>query len=106
MRECNAKDGETIEVKTMKADRYRFVLGGLLSIVSMLHSGACRAQQTPAAGIAAQIRAQGYRCDDPVSADRDAEQSRPNEAVWILKCQNSTYRVRLIPDMAARVEQL
>jgi hypothetical protein len=51
-------------------------------------------------------RAQGYRCDVRVSAERDPALSRPDEAVWILKCQNATYRVRLIPDMAARVEQL
>ena len=24
-----------------------------------------------------------------------------DDAVWILKCQNATYRVRLVPDMAA-----
>ena len=42
----------------------------------------------------------------PVSAERDAALSRPDEAVWILKCQNASYRVRLIPDLAARVEPL
>jgi hypothetical protein len=42
----------------------------------------------------------------PVTAERDSALSRPDEAVWILKCQNATYRVRLIPDLAARVEQL
>ena len=90
----------------MNADRYLSVLGGLLAIVLLLNGRPCSAQQTPADGIAAQIRAQGYRCDAPVSAERDAALSRPDEAVWILKCQNATYRVRLIPDLAARVEKL
>jgi hypothetical protein len=89
----------------MNADRYLPVLGGLLAIV-LLNGRPCSAQQTPADGIAAQIRVQGYRCDAPISAERDAALSRPDEAVWILKCQNATYRVRLIPDLAARVEQL
>ena len=90
----------------MNAERYISVFGGLLAIALLLNGRPCSAQQTPADGIAAQIRAQGYRCDAPVSAERDAALSRPDEAVWILKCQNATYRVRLIPDMAARVEQL
>jgi hypothetical protein len=90
----------------MNADRYLSALGGLLAIVLLLNGRPCSAQQTPADGIAAQIRAQGYRCDAPVSAERDPALSRPDEAVWILKCQNATYSVRLIPDLAARVEQL
>ena len=90
----------------MKIDRHFLVLGGLAAVCLTLHRRPCSAQQTPADGISAQIRAQGYRCDVPVSAERDAALSRPDEAVWILKCQNATYRVRLIPDMAARVEQL
>jgi len=90
----------------MKTDRHFVVLGGLTAVCLTLHPRLCSAQQTPADGIAAQIRAQGYRCDVPVGAERDPALSRPDEAVWILKCQNATYRVRLIPDMAARVEQL
>jgi hypothetical protein len=90
----------------MKADQYLLVLGCLAAVIFASHAHQCSAQQTPADGIAAQIRAQGYRCDAPVSAERDAALSRPDEAVWILRCQNASYRVRLIPDLAARVEQL
>jgi hypothetical protein len=90
----------------MNAERYLSVFGGLLATVLLLNAGPCLAQQTLADGIAAQIRAQGYRCDAPVSAERDAALSRPDQAVWILKCQNASYRVRLIPDLAARVEPL
>ena len=89
----------------MTTERF-LVLGGLAAFCLTLHTRPCAAQQTPADGIAAQIRAQGYRCDVPVGAERDPALSRQDEAVWILKCQNATYRVRLIPDMAARVEQL
>lgn len=56
--------------------------------------------------IAAQIRDQGFACDKALSAVRDTAASRPNEAVWILTCENASYRVRLVPDMAAHVERL
>ena len=56
--------------------------------------------------IAAQIRDQGYTCDTPQSATRDEQASRPDEAVWILQCETAKYRVRLDPDMAAKVERI
>jgi len=62
--------------------------------------------QTSADDVAAQIRTQGYRCDAPVTAVRDVGRSRPDSAVWILTCGNARYRVRLVPDMAARVTKL
>jgi hypothetical protein len=62
--------------------------------------------QTPADDVAAQVRAQGYQCDQPVTAKRDVRLSRPDSAVWILKCHNVTFRVRLDPDMAAHVKKL
>jgi hypothetical protein len=63
-------------------------------------------QPMPAETIAAQVRLQGHRCDEPLSATRDTALSKPNEAVWVLKCANATYRLRLIPNMAATVERL
>ena len=63
-------------------------------------------QETPKDIIAIQIRKQGFPCQRPQSAERDRELSKPDEAVWVLRCENVTYRVRLIPDMAARVERL
>ena len=68
--------------------------------VSMAHA----AEEMPAEIIAAQIRDQGYACDKALSTTRDGEHL--DDAVWILKCQNATNRVRLVPDMAARVERL
>jgi len=56
--------------------------------------------------LAAQIRDQGYRCVKPIGAQRDRARSRPDEAVWVLRCENHTYRIRLIPDMAARVTRI
>jgi hypothetical protein len=62
--------------------------------------------ETPAEIIAVQIREQGYACDKAMSAKRDEKLSTPDEAAWVLKCENASYRVRLIPDMAAKVERL
>jgi hypothetical protein len=56
--------------------------------------------------LAAQLRDQGYACDQPQSAERDAQGSTPDEAVWVVQCENDKYRMRLVPDMAARVERL
>jgi hypothetical protein len=69
---------------------------------------AARAQQAamPAETLAAQVRLQGHRCDEPLSATRDNALSMPNEAVWVLKCANASYRLTLIPNMAAKVERL
>lgn len=82
----------------------------LLSGVVLVLSGPVQAQQsngeTPQDVIAAQIRLQGFSCDKPLGAKRDAKRSRADRAVWILKCSNATYRVTRAPDMAANVEQL
>jgi hypothetical protein len=56
--------------------------------------------------LAAQLRDQGYACDQPQSAERDAQASTPDEAVWVVQCENDKYRMRLVPDMAAKVERL
>jgi hypothetical protein len=69
--------------------------------------GGVRAQEMPASEIIAdQIRDQGYACNESPTAERDPTYSRPDEPVWILECDNATYRVRLIPGMAADVERL
>ena len=78
-----------------------------LGIFAALIAVPITAQQEPAvADLAGQVRLQGHPCKGSVSAQRDPEQSKPDEPVWILKCVNATYRVRVIPDMAARVERL
>ena len=69
--------------------------------------GAVRAQEIPPVQIIAdQVRDQGFSCDKALTAERDPTYSRPDEPAWILKCDNATYRVRLIPDMAADMERL
>ena len=62
--------------------------------------------ETPKEIIAAHIRMQGFACEKPLNAERDRERCKPDEPVWLLKCENATYRVRLIPDMAAQVQRV
>ncbi len=62
--------------------------------------------EMPSEIIAAQIRRQGFTCEDPTKAKADPELSKPDEAVWLLQCKSERYRVRLIPDMDAKVERL
>jgi hypothetical protein len=64
-----------------------------------------KAQEGPKDIIASQIRSQGYTCDSPQSAERDVAASTANQVVWMLRCQNASYRVTLIPNMAAKVEK-
>jgi hypothetical protein len=80
-------------------------ISGMSSLVLLLVAvNKTGAQDTPANIISDHIRRQGYACDEPRHAERDEEASRPNGAVWTLRCRNAKYRVTLIPDMAANVE--
>ena len=82
----------------------------LLAIATVLFSPQVQAQpiaaETPQTVLAAQIRIQGFSCDKALGATRDKKRSRPDRAVWVLKCSNATYRVTRAPDMAAKVEPL
>lgn len=54
--------------------------------------------------VASQVRKQGFPCNSPVSAERNPQQSKPHGMVWMLRCQNTTYRVQLIPARPAQIE--
>lgn len=56
--------------------------------------------------VATQLRSQGYECVDPHKAERDEGDTSPGEEAWIVTCNNATYRVKLVPDQAAKVEQI
>ena len=56
--------------------------------------------------VAAQVREQGYPCEEPTSAERDQGSDGAQGESWILRCTNASYRVELVPDMAARVQKI
>jgi hypothetical protein len=82
------------------------LLAGVMMSLSLSAQAIAQDVETPKDDIAAQIRAQGYACDQPQSATRDVQASKPDEEVWLLRCEGASYRVRLIPDMAAHVERI
>ena len=87
--------------------RWPGLLAGLLMTLCLSSQLAIAEDvESPKDDIAAQIRRQGYACDQPQSATRDVQASKPDEAVWLLRCEGATYRVRLMPDMAAQVERI
>jgi hypothetical protein len=84
-------------------------LGGALALnaVETTLSQEAQAQNESAANvIAVQIRKQGFACEKAQGAEKDAKADRPDSPVWILDCGNASYRVRLVPNMAAKVEKL
>jgi hypothetical protein len=84
---------------------WRWLAGLLLALCLSSQLTIAQDVESPKDDIAAQIRARGA-CDQPQSATRDAQASRPDEEVWLLRCEGANYRVRLIPDMAAQVERI
>lgn len=64
------------------------------------------ARETGKDALAAQVRAQGLSCGTVKSAQHDEKRSKPNEEVWVLTCDNAIYRMRVVPDMGAKIEQL
>jgi len=64
------------------------------------------AQERAKGLLAVQARAQGYRCDIPISATRDAKRSGPDASFWVLRCERNSYTMRLAPDMAAHIQRL
>jgi hypothetical protein len=64
------------------------------------------AAETVKGMLAAQVRTQGIVCDKPQRAVRDAKRSKPDHDVWILTCENATYRISRYPDLEAKVVRL
>ena len=47
--------------------------------------------------VATAVRTQGFPCEKPSSAQRDAQLSKPNLPVWLLTCESVRYRVEIMP---------
>lgn len=83
-----------------------YLASALLLAASVIATNASAAGGMAATDLAAQVRTQGFPCDKPVSATQNERSSRPNEEVWVLTCENGSYRMTVVPDMAARIERL
>src|SRR5215510_8500899 len=56
--------------------------------------------------MATAVRTQGFPCDKPSSAERNAELSKPNMSVWLLTCESNRYRIEIVPKLRARITKL
>jgi hypothetical protein len=69
-------------------------------------AAATMALEAPKNIFASLIRGQGYACDSPQSAEYDVAASEAPEVVWMLDCQNASYRVTIIPGIGAKVDKV
>jgi hypothetical protein len=88
-----------------RAVRFGMAAAGCLSLVGVAHSQNANTV-TPSKVLADQLRSQGYPCDRALSSEQNVEASKQDESVWIVKCTNGSYRMRVVPDMAAKVERI
>jgi hypothetical protein len=84
----------------------RFLPASILATFAVVASTVAAPAQEPLNELAAQVRLQGFACDKAQGAIRDKKRSRPDYAVWVLKCSNAVYRVGRAPDLAAKIEVL
>jgi hypothetical protein len=92
-----------------KASRFAILFFAFFAAFSTAATAQTNADATDKAAadlVAAQLREQGYACEDPASAKRDPDSADAYGAIWIVSCKNASYRVQLVPDMAAEVEQI
>jgi hypothetical protein len=82
-----------------------FLLVGALAATAQFNPAAAFAAPSEKAPgiIAAQLRRQGIACTAPRGGVQDPENSIPHETVWILGCNEASYRVTLIPHLGARI---
>lgn len=91
-------------VVNMKWNSMAMAAGAVFSVQTLATTAQASNDPEAADLVATQVRDQGFDCGEPVTATREKEED--DDAVWILNCENATYRVRLIPDMAARIEEI
>ena len=64
------------------------------------------ADTEPAKVTGAAIRSQGMACAEPVTAQRDAAASKPDQPVWLVACSDGRYRVHFMGEAKPRIERL
>lgn len=80
-----------------------------LAVVAALASPPAQAQasrsprSTPKQSLAAEVRARGHACEEPLVARKDRHRSRQDHADWVLTCSDARYRIVRAPNRAARI---
>src|SRR5262245_39013674 len=90
----------------MEVGKWIAIVAVPIAIATVLAAAGDTADSAAAKAVADQVRAPGLACTEPVSAARDAAESKPDEPIWILTCRDVRYRVRLMGDRPAKIERL
>jgi hypothetical protein len=78
----------------------------LVTVTSLLVPAAMAQLEDTKEILAVRVREQSDQCSTPLKAERDRARSRAHESVWVLRCDNASYRLRLRMDMAAEITKL
>src|SRR5262245_33007384 len=78
----------------------------LLAVATVVAAVADAADSEAARVAADTVRAQGFPCTEPVSAEREPTAGKADEVTWVLVCSDARYRVRFMGEMPAKVERL
>jgi hypothetical protein len=81
----------------------------VLVAAATLASPAVRADnglEPPMDLLASQLRDQGFECKNPKKAKEEPKESAPHETVWLVDCDDASYRMTVVPDLAAKVQKL
>jgi hypothetical protein len=92
----------------MQSPTRRTVLLGVLGTLAQFLPTAAwsLSSEEVAEVVAAQLRRQGVACSKPKDALPDLTNSMPHEKAWVLRCDEASYRVTLIPRRRARITPL
>jgi hypothetical protein len=75
-----------------------FLVGAALvaSFIGLLPTAQAQESAVALEIVATAVRTQGFPCEKPSSAQRDAQLSKPNLPVWLLTCESVRYRVEIV----------
>ncbi len=81
-------------------------VGLALALLGFVPAATATARAPAADDIAVAVRDAGHKCTHPKDARADPDRSLPDEAAWILHCDEGTYSIRFKGDTGATVEKL
>lgn len=84
-----------------------FISASLVFAVAGVAAPSAGAEKpTPLSIISDAVRDRGHACENPKGVRWQRKQSRPDEEVWIIECDNASYRVRFAGDTGPVVTPL
>ena len=88
----------------LRTTRFQALL--VLAVAGVAAPSAGAEKPTPLSIISDAVRDRGHTCKKPKNAQWERKQSRPDEEVWLIECENARYRVRFAGDAGPVVTPL